>query len=137
MNEITLAANNATRGAPPVIGPRTPASNEVIVGVSDTAPHKSTKQNLHVIQGQSKQIAEETEADPEKIAQAVNGVNDLLSSNNANHIKFSMHEETNRIMVQVIDEATQEVIKTIPSEELLDLAATIGDLVGTLIDERT
>ncbi|GAB4257832.1 MAG: hypothetical protein Kow0092_05040 [Deferrisomatales bacterium] len=71
----------------------------------------------------------------EGIFQAVDGVNAFLQSQGRS-IHFTVHDKTDRIMVEVMDDRTDEVITTIPAEELLDLAAKIGELVGTLLDRR-
>jgi len=39
-------------------------------------------------------------------------------------------------MVQIVDLKTQEVIKELPPEEMLDLEAKIHEMVGLLIDEK-
>lgn len=49
---------------------------------------------------------------------------------------FLVHEETKRIMVQIIDQETGEVLNEIPPEKVLDLVARIQELVGLLVDER-
>ena len=51
-------------------------------------------------------------------------------------IKFSIHEETNKIMVKIIDNQTDEVIKEIPSEKILDMVAKLCEMVGILVDEK-
>ncbi|MFO7311282.1 MAG: flagellar protein FlaG, partial [Bacillota bacterium] len=50
-------------------------------------------------------------------------------------LKFLVHEETERIYVQVIDKETGEVIKEIPPEKILNLVAQLQKLIGLLIDE--
>jgi flagellar protein FlaG len=75
------------------------------------------------------------EPSPEEVAKAVEGVNAFLGSSNS-HIQFAVHQATKRMMVEVINNDTQEIIKTIPSKELLDLAAKIGELVGTVLDRK-
>ncbi|MGQ9497851.1 MAG: flagellar protein FlaG [Desulfotomaculales bacterium] len=49
---------------------------------------------------------------------------------------FKVHEETKRYYVQIIDQATGEVISEVPPEKILDLVAQIQKLVGLLIDKR-
>lgn len=49
---------------------------------------------------------------------------------------FKIHEATQRIMVQIIDRETGEVINEIPPEKILDLVARIQELVGILVDEK-
>jgi len=50
--------------------------------------------------------------------------------------EFSIHEGTKEIMVKIIDEETEEVIREIPPEKILDLIAKIWELAGILVDER-
>lgn len=51
-------------------------------------------------------------------------------------LRFQLHEESERIMVQVVDRASDEVIKEIPPEHLLKLAAQIQDMIGLLLDTK-
>ena len=51
-------------------------------------------------------------------------------------LDFKIDEETNRIMVKVIDTETNKVIKEIPPEQLIRLAAKIQEMIGLLVDEE-
>lgn len=51
-------------------------------------------------------------------------------------ISFSLHKETGRTMVKVMDKETETLIREIPPEEFLDLAAKIHEMVGILFDKR-
>jgi flagellar protein FlaG len=51
-------------------------------------------------------------------------------------LDFRVDDETNRIVVKVIDTQTDKVIKEIPPEQLIHLAAKIQDMVGLLVDEE-
>lgn len=50
--------------------------------------------------------------------------------------EFSIHEGTKEIMVKVIDDATNEVIREIPPEKILDMVAKMWELVGILVDRK-
>jgi flagellar protein FlaG len=50
--------------------------------------------------------------------------------------KFSVNREINRIVVKVIDAATDKVIKEIPPEEIQRLVARIRETIGLLVDEK-
>ena len=50
--------------------------------------------------------------------------------------EFSIHQETKQIMVKVIDAATDEVIREIPPEKILDLVAALWKISGLIVDER-
>ena len=77
----------------------------------------------------------EAEPPAEQIEQAAEGLNSLLKSS-MSHIQFSVHQESKRMMVEVIDDSTGAVIKTIPSQEFLDLSAKISEMVGVLLDRQ-
>lgn len=51
-------------------------------------------------------------------------------------LDFRVDEETNRIVVKVIDTRTDKVIKEIPPEQLVQLAAKIQKMIGLLVDEE-
>jgi len=50
-------------------------------------------------------------------------------------LRFDVYEETNRVYVQVIDKRTQEVIRQIPPQEMLELSAKIKEMVGLFLDK--
>ncbi len=50
--------------------------------------------------------------------------------------EFSIHEKTKQIMVKVIDEESNEIIRQIPPEKILDMIAGIWDVVGLFVDEK-
>lgn len=74
-------------------------------------------------------------ADQEQVSQALEKVNESLNLLNR-RMEFRVHESTNRIMVRVIDKETNKVVKEIPPEKFLDMAAKLQDLVGLLVDQK-
>ena len=70
-----------------------------------------------------------------KIKAAVDKVNQKIVPSKT-RCEFSYHEDTNRISIKVIDQATEENIKEIPAEETLDMLARIWEFSGLLVDER-
>ena len=77
----------------------------------------------------------EEEAISSKIKDAVDKVNQKIVPSKT-RCEFSYHEDTNRISIKVIDQATEETIKEIPAEETLDMLARIWEFSGLLVDER-
>lgn len=51
-------------------------------------------------------------------------------------LEFSIHEKTKEIMVKVIDTNTDEVIREIPPEKILDMVAKLWEMAGILVDEK-
>lgn len=73
--------------------------------------------------------------DQAEIEGAVDSINGAIEHVHRG-LRFVVHEDTNRMMVRVINVVTNEVIKEIPPEEVLDTAARIREMIGVLIDER-
>lgn len=51
-------------------------------------------------------------------------------------LQFSVHKETNRIVVRLVDNATDEILREFPSEKFLDLVARLQKLSGTQVDVK-
>ncbi|QGG58094.1 flagellar protein FlaG [Paenibacillus sp. B01] len=51
-------------------------------------------------------------------------------------VEFSVHKETNAIMIKVINKETKEVIREVPPEKTLDVAAKLMEIAGLLVDQR-
>jgi len=51
-------------------------------------------------------------------------------------LQFSVHEETGQTVVRVVDKDTGKLIRQIPPQELLDLAAKLEDMMGILFDKQ-
>ncbi|MGY0402073.1 flagellar protein FlaG [Carnobacterium jeotgali] len=49
---------------------------------------------------------------------------------------FKIHEGTGRTVVRLIDKQTEEVVKEIPPEKMLDILASFWDLAGILVDRK-
>lgn len=73
-----------------------------------------------------------TKAEVESAVESINNAIEHISR----ALRFSIHEDTQRVMVKVIDVNTDEVIKELPPEAVLDTAARIREMIGLLIDER-
>ena len=50
-------------------------------------------------------------------------------------VSFSYHEKTNRVIMKIMDSKTHEVIREIPSKEMIRLLEHIHELIGMFVDE--
>lgn len=66
---------------------------------------------------------------------AVNKLNEFMEYNQKNS-KFIFHKDLERYYVEVVDSATQEVIKELPPKELLDAYYEMQKLVGKMFDSQ-
>ena len=53
-----------------------------------------------------------------------------------NKLDFSIDEPTGRVVVQVVDRNTDELIREIPPEEVLKISAQIQEILGLLFDDQ-
>lgn len=74
----------------------------------------------------------------EEIIKATATVNEAMKLSNY-YLEFQLHQESGRYQVKVVDTQSQEVIREIPPQYILDLSAKIkqilNDVAGLLVDE--
>ena len=68
----------------------------------------------------------------ERIAQAMDSYMQSIQKN----LKIGIHQATGKIIVKVVSETDGKIIREIPSEELLDLAAKVEEMMGVLVNEK-
>jgi len=71
----------------------------------------------------------------DQISVAVRGANKALEWAKR-HFEYSVHDATNSIVVRVYNSETEELIREIPPERILDLMARLWDLAGLVVDEK-
>jgi flagellar protein FlaG len=69
----------------------------------------------------------------EEVQKIVRDINTALQSMHT-ELNFSVDKETDKMVLKVINSKTHEVIRQIPAEETLRIAARISKLLGLLID---
>ena len=50
-------------------------------------------------------------------------------------VSFSYHEKTNRVIMKVHNASTNEVIREIPTKEMIQLLEHIHEMIGMFVDE--
>lgn len=71
----------------------------------------------------------------EQLKKAIADMNRRINNSNEEAV-FGVHEDTNRIMIKIMDKETKEVIKEFPPEKTLDMIARIWEMAGILVDEK-
>jgi flagellar protein FlaG len=69
------------------------------------------------------------------IIRAVENVNKTFQLENK-RMEYDFQDETNTIVIRIIDAKTDEVIKQIPSQKLLDYAAGLMEYIGLNLDTK-
>ena len=71
----------------------------------------------------------------EEIEEAVDKLNETVEAIHKD-LRFKLHEESERWMVQVFDIKADELIKEMPPERVLDVLGKIANVIGVMIDQR-
>ncbi len=79
--------------------------------------------------------AEEKEPDQASIRQAVDRINEVVQSLTSN-LEFSVDEDTGINVIKVVDNETGDVIRQIPSKEVLAIAQSLSQLQGLMVREQ-
>jgi flagellar protein FlaG len=52
------------------------------------------------------------------------------------HLQFKIHEKTGEVVVKLVHNETNEVVKEIPPEKLIDVMVNLCEMVGILVDKK-
>jgi flagellar protein FlaG len=85
--------------------------------------------------GREQRVVEWERSYMEDLQDAVEKVNITADTFNIS-LRFRIHEESERIMVQVVNLENNEVIKEIPPEKILNVVAQIQNIIGLFVDTR-
>lgn len=75
------------------------------------------------------------QAPKESIEDAVKKVNEFVKPIN-NSLSFNLDEESGQTVIKVVDLTTKEVIRQIPSEEMLAIAKALDTMKGLLVQQK-
>ncbi|QFT90641.1 flagellar protein FlaG [Bacillus sp. THAF10] len=84
-------------------------------------------------------ITETKKTHPEQSKQQmetiVDGMNEFMKPMNVS-VRFQLHDELEEYYVTVVDIATDEVIREIPSKKFLDMYAAMTEYMGLFVDKK-
>lgn len=71
----------------------------------------------------------------EEVKQAVKELQDFVSTVTTD-LRFTVDKETGRTIVSVVDSKTQQVVRQIPTEDVMKIARNIDRMQGLLFSDR-
>ena len=69
------------------------------------------------------------------VTEAIQQLEKAAANYNVN-LNFSVDKDTGRTVIRVIDASTNEVLRQLPPEEILDLAASMEAIAGRLLSVK-
>lgn len=77
-------------------------------------------------------VAKESSVQPEEILDKIKA----LTEDGLYSVRFENNQELDAMVVKVVDNETDEVIRQVPAEEVLGMKASLADFRGRLVDTR-
>lgn len=109
------------------------ARTEVKANTSDVdMQYKNVQKDYSQMPGQEK---DDLTVSNKTVFNAIENANKAISLSNR-RFEYSIHDKTNEIMIKVIDSDTDEVIREIPPEKILDIVAKMWEMAGLIVDEK-
>lgn len=97
------------------------AKSQVVVQQSITPTGAQVAQNLEQSMAEIKADTQELQKMSEMVA--------------GNKLQFSVNKELNSVVISIVDTATNQVVKQIPSEDMLKLKLRMRKAIGSVFDE--
>lgn len=80
--------------------------------------------------------APQQQPQPEQVQKAVEALKQLIETKAPNSLAFSIDDTTGKTIVRITDAETGEMIRQIPSEEMLEIARSLDRMQGMLLQQQ-
>jgi flagellar protein FlaG len=80
------------------------------------------------------QMAESITANSDQLHEAVGRIKEFSLAMQQN-LKFSIDEDSGKTVIKVMDAATDEIVRQIPTEEMIDIARALSKIHGALFND--
>lgn len=104
---------------------------------NDPKPEEKLQADKVQLKNEKKELEEQRREQNEKLSQKM--LDELSKDIEILHsvgLSFAQHDDTGRTMVSVMDRNTDELIRQIPAEDFLDMAAKMEEMIGILFDRK-
>lgn len=119
----------------PLVNNVTASSINSPTATSRQVPSDATENKRAAATQQTSPMTQEERASRQQLVEAADAVNDFIKITN-NSLQFSVDSDTGVSFIKVIDTSTNEVIRQIPSEEMLAIAKALDSLKGLLVHQK-
>ncbi len=113
----------------------TPKADPRVERVRDEEPSTAAGQKLSTRTSASDKSSSQQAADRAVVDQAAAKVNEMLALGEP-QLQIKVDDETERVVVKVVEQKSGEVIRQIPPEELLKLDKYLSSPKGLLLSEE-
>ena len=115
-------------GAPPAAGPAATGAGPV--------PGASGPREAAAAPAVATPVPAQAPLSSAAVEQVARQINDFLESSSSS-LRFMVDPDLRKVVVRVVDTQTDEVIRQIPSEEMVAISRSVDQLRGLLIKQKT
>lgn len=133
--ETLFTINNSMARSNNVVAPIKSFSRAILPEQISSVLTSAITQNLVVEKNAEAEEFQIKIQDPQPVEIVVNRVNDLIQ-NIRRELRFTLEEESGKTIIKVIDAESGDIIRQLPSEQLLDLARNLEQAGGILLKEK-
>jgi len=113
-----------------IVGPDRKVGSEAVIKPDNNIVSQITSLEIKKID-----VVESSQPSKEAIAKAANDIQNFVKDMGRN-LNFSVDEVTGYNVVRVINPETNELVRQLPSEELLKIARNMQDLGSVLVSQK-
>ena len=99
---------------------------------SSAKPQVVVQQSITPTGAQVAQNLEQSMAEIKADTQELQKMSEMVAGNK---LQFSVNKELNSVVISIVDTATNQVVKQIPSEDMLKLKLRMRKAIGSVFDE--
>ena len=82
------------------------------------------------------ELVQQQQPEPAQVQKAVETLKQLIETKAPNSLAFSIDDSTGKTIVRITDAQTGEMIRQIPSEEMLEIARSLDKMQGMLLRQE-
>ncbi len=110
----------------------------VNVAISSSRPQNTAAERIDAGRKAKEDVALELQAEkvevaPEEMLQQIKN----LTEDGLYSVRFERDERANQLVVKIVDRQTEEMIRQVPAEELLELNAMLDDMRGNIVNTKS
>jgi flagellar protein FlaG len=109
-------------------------------GTQNAAPASAAPQGTSAPTGKAPAVVPvpvpQQQAQPAQVQKAVESFKRMIETQAPNSLAFAVDSSTGKTIVRITDVQTGEMIRQIPSEEMLEIARSLDKLQGVLLNKQ-
>lgn len=135
---VPISSVSLPQGAASAVLTEPPRSPAPSAAAADTAPSPTAtpRANEAAAATAAGAAASSAPVDRDTLQGAVERVQQAVQTLSSAGIQFTIDQDFERMVVQVVDTSTKEVIRQIPPKEMLEIAQALDKLQGLLVHQK-